>query len=277
MLHVPVGSNTFGVTVPSTTARPAAAQGTSITPAIGSKGAWAQVFASSGTNETYGVLINFNSNSGSNASRNTMADLGIGTAGNEIVLIPDLICAGASTYAVGQTQWYYFPIFIPAGRRIAVRAQSTVTTALRCFVQLLQAPINPSQIRKGSFVEAIGVGTVPTGTSVTAGTTAEGAWTLLGTTTQKLWWWQIGIQVSTADTAWAAQVSHVDVAYGDATDKVIIIQDLNFVTTTAEVLGNPPLSAGVEFPIPAGSSIYVRVQTSGTADPYLMTVYGMGG
>lgn len=32
MLHVPIGSNTFGLTQPSTTARPATAQGDAVTP-----------------------------------------------------------------------------------------------------------------------------------------------------------------------------------------------------------------------------------------------------
>jgi hypothetical protein len=278
MLHVPIGTNTYGVTYsPQSATRPAAAQGTAITPTTGSKSGWVQLTASTGSFDSYGILINFNSNSASNASRNTMADIGIGAAGSEIVVIENLICAGASTYVVGFNQWYFFPLLIPAGSRLAIRAQSSVTTAFRCYIQCLQAPLNPSAIRKGSFVETIGAGTVPGGTAVTAGTTAEGAWTLLGTTTSRLWWWQLGIQIATSDTSWIAGAQHFDVAYGDATNKQIIIQDLLYATTTAEVGSNPPLTAGVECPVPEDTNIYVRAQSSGAPDPYLVTAYGLGG
>lgn len=278
MLHVPVGTNTFGVTAgANTTTRPAASQGFAVTPAVGSYGSWVQIIASTGSFDTYGVLINFNSNSGSNASRNTMVNIGIGGAGSETIIIPDLIAGGGGTYVVNGGTWYFFPLFIPAGTRVAAQAIGSVTTAFRCNIQFLQAPLNPSQIRKGSFVEAIGVGTAPTGTSVTAGTTSEGSWTSLGTTTNKLWWWQLGVQVSTADTSWISGAQHFDLAYGDATNKQIIIEDLLIVSATSEAMQNPPLTAGVELPVPAGTNIYVRAQSSGTPDPYLVTAYGLGG
>jgi hypothetical protein len=278
MLHVPVGTNTFGNTYsPQATTRPNAAQGVAITPATGGKSGWVQLTASTGDFDSYGILICFNSNSASAASRNTMADIGIGGAGSEVVLIENLICAGASTYVVGYNQWYFFPLFIPAGSRLSVRAHSSVATAFRCYIQTFQAPLNPAAIRKGTFVETIGAGTVPAGTDVTLGTTSEGAWTLLGATVSRVWWWQIGMQVTTADTTWNGAAIHFDLAYGDATNKQLIIQNQAVSTTTAEILSNPPLTSGVECPVPQGTNIYVRGQTSGTTDPFLVTAYGLGG
>lgn len=279
MLHVPVGGQTFGMTTPSWgTTRPAAANGTSVTPAVGSKGSWAQL-GSDLTQDCYGILININSNSASAASRNTTVDIGIDRAGGTsyVVEIADLLAGGSAPYNIGGAgQWFYFPMFIPAPAAIAARAQGTVTTAIRVGCVLLQQPMNPSMFRKGSFVETLGI-TAPNGTAITPGTTSEGAWTSLGTTTKRLWWWQVGFQVNAADTAWTAGAIHVDVATGDATNKDIIIKDLNFVTSTAEQINNPPLTAGVEWVVPPGSDIYVRAQSSAALDAYTCAVYGCGG
>lgn len=279
MLHVPVGANSFGLTLPSWgTTRPAAANGTSVTPAVGSKGSWAQL-GSDLVDDTYGLLININSNSASAASRNTVVDIGVDEAGGTsyTVRIPDLLAGGAPTYSTGGSgQWYYFPLFIPAGSSVAARSQGSVTTAHRVGCVHLQRPMNQSSVRVGSYVEALGI-TAPAGTSVTPGTTSEGTWTSIGTTTNRCWWWQAAIQVPTADTSWNAAAIHVDVAVGNGTDFDVIIQDMAVVTSTAEAIVNPPLTAGVEWDVPAGSTIYMRAQHSGTLDTYTGAVYGLGG
>ena len=279
MLHVPVGANTYCLTEPSWgTTRPNTANGTSVTPAVGSKGSYAAL-GSALTDDAYGILININTNFASTASRNTVVDIGIDPAGGSSysVVIPDLICGGSSAYTRnGGGNWYYFPLFIKAGSTVAARAQGSVTTAIRVGAVTFERPANPSLIRKGSFVEAIGI-SLPGGTAITPGTTSEGAWTLMGTTTNRVWWLQFGMQVNTADTSWNLAAIHVDVATGDASNKDIIIQDANFCTDSGEYVGNPPLTAGVEWDIPAGANIYMRAQSSGTLDAYNAAVYALGG
>ncbi len=274
MLHVPVGANTFSKTEASATGRPAATWGTSITPAVGSKGSWAQVIASTG-DASFGILVNINSASTSNASRNYTVDIGVGAGGSETVLIADLLGGNAGTYSVGPG-WYYFPIFIPAGTRIAARAQGSVTTAFSVLVWLYERPINASQIRKGSFCETLGISGAE-GVVVVPGTTSEGSWTSLGTTAKKLWWRQVGFQVRSSDTSHAGNAIHVDLAVGNGTTFDVIIADTLFITTSAEVTQNLPLTVGVEWPVPAGSTIYVRAQNSAGLDAYTMAAYGMGG
>jgi hypothetical protein len=224
-------------------------------------------------------MVNINSNAGSTASRNTLVKIGVDTSGGTsyVDVIPDLICGGAAPYNVsGGGVWYYFPIFIPAGSRVGAVARGSVTTAIRVGMMAMERPANPSMIRKGSFVESIGI-SGNTGTSVTSGTTSEGAWTLLGATTLRTWWWQVGMQIATTDTSWSTNSIHVDLAVGDASNKDIIIMDANFTTTTNEQLVNPPLTAGVEWDVPAGTNVYVRAQCSGTADPYEIGAYALGG
>ena len=276
MLFVPAGANTFGAIQSNQTGRPVAAQGTAVTPAVGSKGNWAQLIASV-TSETYGILICINSNNANAASRNTVLDIGIGTAGNEIVVVPNLLAGNASAYNTpGSGVWYYFPLTISPGARIAARAQGTVTTAFNVFIQVMQRPLNPSLIKKASFVQALGV-TVPNGTAVTPGTTAESGWVLLGTTTRRCWFWQIGAQIPSTDTAHNAAVIHMDLAVGNGTNFTVMIQDLAFTTTAAEIHNSTPLTVGCEFPVAEGSSIYARAQTSGTAEAIQIAAYGAGG
>jgi hypothetical protein len=207
-------------------------------------------------------------------------DIGIGTAGNEIVLIPDLIAGNACGYAAGGNGlWYYFPVAIPAGSRIAVRSQGTVTTAFRAFIQAFQKPLNPSMMKKAAFVEAIGM-TVPNGTGLSTaqvGTSSEGPWVLLGTTSRRCWFWQVGVQIQSADIAHSNQTMHIDLAEGDGTNFNMLIQDAVLTTTTGEAASMPPITVGCEVPVPAGRSIYARAQCSGTADPLYITAYGAGG
>ena len=88
---------------------------------------------------------------------------------------------------------------------------------------------------------------------------------------------QFGFQVRSTDTAWTLAAIHIDVAVGDVSNKDIIIQDANFCTDSGEYVGNPPLTAGVEWDIPAGSTIYMRAQSSATLDAYTGAVYLLGG
>jgi len=281
MLHVPVGANTYGVTLPSWgTSRPAAANGTAITPAAGSYGSWAQV-GSDLTADAYGILININSNYTASASRNTVVDIGVDPAGGSsyTARIAGLICGNADSYTSagrsGCGVWYYFPLFIPANSSVAARGHSTVATAFRVGIIVMQRPSNPAMIRKGSFVETLGV-SGNQGTAITPGTTAESSWVSIGTTTKRCWWWQMGWQVPSTDTGHQTAAIHLDLALTN-TGSGIIIRDLMVNTQAQESLTNRPLTQGVEWDVPAGTTLYVRAQTSGTAEASQVAVYGLGG
>lgn len=277
MLFVPAGANTFATIQSNATGRPAAAQGTSITPQTGSKGSWTQLIAST-TSESYGILICINSNTASTASRNTVVDIGVGPLAAEIVIVPDVLGGNAGGYSIGGSgMWYFFPLKIDAGSRVVARARSTVTTAFRVFVQLMQRPINPSMIKKAAYVDAFGISGT-SGTAVTPGTTTESAWVLLGTTTRRCWFWQIGAQIPSGDTAHNAAVIHLDLAEGTSTTvNNIILQDAVFTTATTEAHTASPLTIGCEYPVPEGRNIYARAQTSGTAEAIQIAAYGAGG
>jgi hypothetical protein len=229
-------------------------------------------------NDTYAIMININSANTSGTARNYIVDIGVDLAGGTsyTAVIDDLLAGGASSYTVSAGVWYYFPLFIPAGAAVAARARGTNATAIRVGAIFMQRPSNPSQFRKGSFVETVGANGI-VGTAVTSGTTNKGSWTSLGTTTKRCWFWQLGVQVNASDTAWGAVGVHGDLAVGDGTSYDVIILDQPFLTTTGETSTNPPITVGCEWDVPAGSTLYARLQCSGTADTYGVTAYGCGG
>lgn len=276
MLFVPMGANSFGAIQSNNSGRPTAPQGTAMTPAVGSKGSWVQVIASL-SEAAYGLLICINNNNVSAGSRNSVVDIGIGAAASEIVLIPDLIAGNAVNYNVnGGGLWYYFPVLLPAGTRIAARAQGTVATAFSVFVQAMQRPANPSMLKVAGFVEAIGA-SGDSGVTVTPGTTGEGAWTLLGATVRECWYWQIGAQVQSTDTTHNANAIHMDLAEGDGTDFNILMDSVLMNTNTTEGGVILPFALNCEKRVPAGRNIYARAQASGAVDALEIVAYGAGG
>lgn len=278
MLLASPGANNFATRQASWgTTRPAGANGTAITPGAGAEGSWAQLFAAT-SQDSFGILININSNNASAASRGTVVDIGIDLAGGSSYteVIPDLLCGGAGALHQYGGLWYYFPLFIPAGASIAARGNSTVATAFRVGAVLMQQPSNPENVRRASFVRTFGIsGNI--GTVIVPGTTSEGAWTLIGTTADPLWHWQIGMQVATTDTAWGATVLFFDFAIGDASNKHVVIQDQPFNTSASEFLNGIPMTIACEWPVPSGTNLYMRAQNAGGNDAYTCAVYGAGG
>lgn len=99
------------------------------------KGAWSEIVASS-DNPIRSLILSFGNKADFTraASSYFLADLGIGAAGSETILMPDIPITTQSTddlfspSSVGP-----LPCFIPAGTRIAMRAQSNIATADNLF------------------------------------------------------------------------------------------------------------------------------------------------
>jgi len=279
MLYVPGHSWNFTLSNIAAT-RPAAGWGASVTPGTGgTKGAWTQVFTGAQINtEVFGILIFINNNSASATTRNALVDIGIDTAGGTSyeVKIPDLIGGHAAPATIGGI-YYYFPLYIPAGSSVAVRAVGTVATAFNVALTVFGKPRRPDSVICGQKVSAFGATLASaTGTTVTAGTTAEGAWTQLGSaTTHPIFWWQCGM--TCVDTTMTANAHTMDISTGDATNKDIVVQDVLATFTAAEQSTMLPAVYPGFDRTPAGVLVYGRVQCSGTADSALsMMAYGLG-
>jgi hypothetical protein len=296
MLFVPNGGNDFAVTASYSASRPGTTTfGSPLTSsAISTANNYGAQYIPVGgalQNDSYGMVINVNNNFVGATFRQLALQFSVDyTGGTNFstgnVIISGLLGSQAINYQLGGGLWYYFPLFIPSGSRLGVTGRGSTTAAPipGIAVKFLTSPSNPSMVKRGAFVETIGLtlgaGTV-TGVSVTPSTAVNepNTWTLIGTTTNRLWSWQVGCQHS--DTTMTLLNYHVDIGVGTSTTVVEPILTDQFVETSAtEQFTTIPVVGGVEKVVPAGSQIYARVHNAGTnenAGSFQVVVYGTGG
>jgi hypothetical protein len=285
LLYVPSGGNDFSWQLSSEAGvRPVAAYGTQVTPGNNAKGAWAEVFTGAEVaNDVYGVLIRANSNAVAAAIRDAIMDVGTDPAGGTsyAVVIPDLLVSAAAPLVgvLGSGISYYFPLFIRAGSSIACRASvnnATVGT-LRAWLTILGQPRRPDMVVAGTYVHAFGIVAASSrGTIVTPGTTAEGAWTSLGTTAHDHWWWQMGMGI--ADTTFGTVTYFMDLAAGDVTNKRVLMEDQVVTVDGSERLVTFSAPGTNEAIVASGKELWGRAQCSAAADTNVsLAAYGLGG
>jgi hypothetical protein len=261
-------------------ANPSTTPGVSVTPGSGSKGSYvALCSAANNPNGYYGVLLWVHAGNTSATIRDILLDIGTdpagGTSYSQVNGINNIFVPQASS-AVNSGRWFYFPIFIPAGYSVGARGQANSTSTFRVGAIFFGNPSHPELVRAGQYSETLGV-SGNGGTPLTMGSSgAEAAsWTLLGTTTRPCWWWQLAAGHNVGTTT--AQMYFFDLAYGDGTNMVTIIQNLpQFNPGTAEISGNPLWPCGF-CEVPAGASIYARGSASGTAETCEAVAVGIGG
>lgn len=110
--------------------------GTALTPTTGAKSAWVQLAATTSYDLSGFYLVLGNGGSSVTTTLWAAIDVGIGAAGSEQVVLPDYMAGVDSNAEI------YLPVYsdfigmnIPAGSRIAVRAQASAAKAVH--VQLL--------------------------------------------------------------------------------------------------------------------------------------------
>lgn len=263
---------------------PTATPGTSVTPgASNAEGAWTQI--ASAANIAYDVFMLYIAVGGGATTANQkdhLLDIGVDPAGGTsyTAVISNIVCGQTQAVTTGFDE-FVFPLFIKAGSSVAVRAQGSNATAgtVRVVADFYGRPTEPALCPVGYWSETIGTITNSAGTTVTPGNAAEGTWTSLGTTTKDLWHWQIGLQLSNGTIT--AQYTTFDLAYGDATNKEIILEDVTIgFYGTAEIKASTLRGRSMvnnRRPVPAGSTIYARARcsTAPTAT-YNCTAIGIG-
>lgn len=272
MLMAP-SPNDFAWSIANVSTRPAAAYGTTVTPAASTNiadGAWTQLFIGSAvTEDVFFISINLNNGATSGAMRRILADIGIDQNGGTTyaTIIPFLFAGHAAPFTTpGGGIWYNFPLFIPAGSRIAIRACSDLATTFSAYVRLYGKPRRPELCRYGTKIYQHGKNGLE-GTAITLGTTSKGAWVDLGPPSLvNPWWWQIGYTCQ--DTTMTAAAIFFDVAVGSSIAKNMIIENAPVFTTSAEQIVIPPLTFQCtgQQKYGSGDSIYIRGQSSATAD-----------
>ncbi len=234
------------------------------------------------TQDIYWLYLTVHSGGSTGQQKDHLLDIGVDPAGGTsyTTVIANVVC-GETYGPSGIAQHFVFPIFIKAGSQVAVRIQGSNATAGTVIVAatFIGQPNNPEAAPVGMFSETIGTITNSAGQGFTPGNAADGTWQSLGTTAKAMWWWQLGYQVS-AGTITAEQC-FIDLAYGDGSNKHIILRGLNSSSTSEQVGALLPanlFAARCYCHVPAGATMYVRGRCNNAPDTgYNAVAIGIGG
>lgn len=262
------------------------AYGTSVTPgASNAEGSWTQIASSANiAEEVFALVIQITGGNTTANQKDHLLDIGVDPAGGTsyTAIVSNLMCGQSDASSqIGIT--FVLPIRIRAGSAVAVRIQGSNATAGTVIVRAVfyGRPSNPEAVMSGAYSETIGTVSGSAGVSFTPGNSnAEGAWQSLGTTAKNLWWFQLCVQISNGTTT--NKNYHIDLAYGDATNKHTIIENalLSVTGTTERVIYVANLQNFLECfrRVPAGSTLYVRATCNTTTDTgFTALVVGIGG
>lgn len=249
----------------------------------GGTNSWSTIVATSGTANTKGSWVELCAATPFDARAilvtinyletgiNHLVDIGVGAAAAEVVLIPNLHAIAQTNGKWAMSRLILVPISIPAGTRIAARAQSTQTgdTDVGVSIALLGGGYMQS------FAGVEDVGTLSSGDSaavlVDPGGSAntKGSWTQLKAATERAGRALLvrAGNASAYGTFISAYHWRLDIAVGASSSEQIVVPDLAFSspavggrTYSLSHYVTPPLPIAV----PAGTRIAARLQCDGT-------------
>jgi len=267
-------------------ANPSSTLGTNIESGFAnSKGVWAQVATSANiSRNVYAVYLQLHTGSTSATLRPLLFDIGIDEAGGTSYtpIIENALCGNAPSLKQAGNREFYFPIRIPKNSSVGIRSQSHAATYTRYAIRFYGELSRPEMFPVGAYAETFGSNPSKSqGTAFTPGNATDGAWTLLGTTTKPIWWWQLGYQIW--NTTITAEYTYIDLGYGDGTSAgTQTIFRMMHGGTTAETCGLAAqthlLSIAAYVPVPANRNIYVRGRCNNAPDSgYQACAIGIGG
>jgi hypothetical protein len=231
------------------------------------KGAWTQLIADT-PYDAYGIWIAIDGIHVSAAATPYLVDIGVSPevgVDPERVIIPNLNVWGADSTALGlNPRLFWFPVYIRYGYRIMARSQSaTANKSCRVMVMLDAVPwyglwgLGPV-VDYGTNLAA------SSGTSVTPGNGAFGSWVQLGTTSRDHTFWTVSMDYLT-NTNVSAFTTLVEVGVGPSGSQRSL-GVLRFRSTTAEIIAGGPFPLFLaSLPVPAGTPVWARAASGGTA------------
>lgn len=184
-------------------------------------------------------------------------------ASTEDILIADLLfgnCGGALTQQTGPKRWL-FPLYIPAGTRIAARAAgSRVSTNFDVGIKLYGGRGYPD-CKIGSRVTTYGIGTVPSGTVIVpGGSGAQGSWTQITASTTEDHFCLVPSFQFNDTTFTAIGVYRVGIGCGSATEE--LLDAFTYFTQATESMDGPHEAFPAIQNIPASTRLVMRASSS---------------
>jgi len=227
--------------------------------------------------DTDWVSINLHSNFAIATDTDSIVTIYAGAGGSEQILIADLL-AGWTNVFEGQglnTKTYGFPLRIPAGTRLSARHRSIRTsTAVTCMIELFGG--GGGHHWTGTRVEGVGLGAVSTssqGTAVTPGTTSEGSFTTIGSATVYDWGYVVPMMAGNVDVTMLNDIVSADLGVGGVA--LGGLDEWLFCAFTSESSGPYRGQIGRYTHIPAGTTLQLRAQATGSAEAKDFGIYGV--
>jgi hypothetical protein len=249
--------------------------GTQITAVVGTntKGDYLE-FEDSTTAACQGILLEVHCGG---ADADNLVDIATGAAASEVVLVGDIHCR--SENAVDQQRWFFFPVSIAAGTRVALRYQSTSASAtVHAILYLLNNTENVAL--QGLTPTTYGAATADSGgTGVDPGGTAntKGAYAEIEDSTADAIDWLLVMVGNRNNNAVTSATWLLDIATGAESSESDVISNIS-VHTRAEVDIHDAMALG-PFPvaIAASTRLSARAQcTSNDATDRLLDVVLIG-
>ncbi len=242
------------------------------------KGAWTEILASV-PEDSYVVMLSAGGTFVSGSNTSMLLDVGIGAAGAERVVISNLAIGYLDVTVVAGRFWF-LPLFIPAGSRIAARIQGVIANdTAEVGVDLFGGqPFEGAS--PNVAVDSFGANTATSqGTTLTASSTANvpGAWTeITPSIPNDLQRFFFGIQ-GNGNAALATANNLIDIGAGPAGSEAIISANIFVRSSTAEtiyaVAPGPVLPYVSE--VKAGSRLSARLTSSVASMALDATFHGL--
>jgi len=255
-------------------AQTGSSRGVTVTSGTGAKGAWAQLIAAT-TRETDWLEVDLGSPA---TATDYVVDIGIGGAGAEQVLLPNLI-VGSGTGAGARSARTWWPVKIPAGTRIAARCQASVASAACRAMALLGSS---GFVGEPGLARVVDYGTsIPQGTTVDPGGTAntKGSWVqLVASTTNRIGTLLLGAS-NLGQTARTTCEWLVDIGIGGAGSETVLLSNVHYECVSTEDTIHPQGRGPYYVEIPAGTRLAARAQCSintVTVRNIALIAYGIG-
>lgn len=242
---------------------------------------YTQLIAST-TYASYGIMVQLAGlQTTASTNQRCLVDIGLGGAGSEVVIIPNLTCGNVADYVAASARgaFYYFPIYIPAGVRVAATCQaSTGGDIVNVAVRLFQHPMNGGAWY-GSRVTAYGADTTNSrGTSVTPAQNGFGTVVqITASTANPIRYMQIGYDLL-SDTTAASTRMLAKIYLGNATATLADMLPLKESTTIEAVNFTDAnfILSHMMFNLPAASDLRVAIsRDAATPEARGVILYGV--
>lgn len=242
------------------------------------KGSWAEI-TSSCPFDVGLIAIYLQAVLGVSQEKYTLLDIGIGSSGNEVVLIPNISYMhmtynSANNNTHEDVRYIHIPLNIAAGQRISIRGQTNHTATMGKYAGLFLYPL--SHLTTPSFSKITDYGTntsTSRGVTVDTGATAntKSSWTqITASTTRRIK--SMIPQFASGQNAPFGR-SYIDIGIGGAGSEVVVIPDIYIRATgpngSTRVLAPNGMTNLYPFDIPTGTRIAARGQNDGNIIRYI--------